>query len=132
MFVLSGCVPTKVCKTIFLHFLENVHNLISTSFSSDDAKYLQKRRPITYDTVYGTTVEQLGVLPGTLFLCSSLVANSQTSVLIGQKRKLTGCDYGNDMRDATCVERNVLTRVALLFIPYTVPYDCICTITIID
>ena len=44
-----------------------------------------------------------------LLLCSLLAANSQISVLIGQKMQLTGCDYGNDMRNAICVERNVLT-----------------------
>ena len=34
--------------------------------------------------------------------------------------QLTGCDYGNDMRNAICVERNVLKSMVLLFIPYTV------------
>ena len=34
--------------------------------------------------------------------------------------QFTGCDYGNDMRNAICVARNVLTWVALLFILYTV------------
>ena len=34
--------------------------------------------------------------------------------------QLTDCDYGNDMRNAICVERNVLKSMVLLFIPYTV------------
>ena len=45
---------------------------------------------------------------GALSLCSLLAANSQISVLIGQKMQLTGCDYGNDMRNAIGVARNVL------------------------
>ena len=54
---------------------------------------------------------------GSLSLCSLLSANSQIGDLIGQKRQLTGCDYGNDMRNAMRVKRSVLTWVTLLFIP---------------
>ena len=35
--------------------------------------------------------------------------------------QLTGCDYGNDMRNAMYVEQIVLTWVDLLFIPHIVP-----------
>ena len=42
---------------------------------------------------------------GSLSLCSLLAANSQISVPIGQKMQLTGCDYGNDMRNAICMAR---------------------------
>ena len=41
-----------------------------------------------------------------LSLCSLLAANSQISVLIGQKMQSTGCDYGNDTRNSICVEQN--------------------------
>ena len=46
-----------------------------------------------------------------------MATNSKISVRIDQKMQLTGCDYGNEMRNAIRVARNVLTSVALLFIP---------------
>ena len=40
-------------------------------------------------------------------LCSLLAANSQFSILIGQKMQLTGCHNGNEMRNATCVDTKI-------------------------
>ena len=40
-------------------------------------------------------------------LCSLLAANSQFSILFGQKMQLTGCHDGNDMRNATCVDTKI-------------------------
>ena len=48
----------------------------------------------------------LPVQHGTHFLCSLLAVNSQINVLLGQKMQLTGCDYGDDIRNMLCVERN--------------------------
>ena len=60
--------------------------------------------PTSGPTVYPyTVVWPLGSATRRLSLCSLLAANSQISVLIGQKMQLTGCDYGNDMRNAICV-----------------------------
>ena len=42
-----------------------------------------------------------------------LAANSQISVLIDQNMQLTGCDYGNDMRNAICVERSDMSGAAV-------------------
>ena len=56
------------------------------------------------DKQYGHSAVQHGA-PS---LYSLLAANSQITVLIGQKVQSTGCDYGNDMRNAICVARNVL------------------------
>ena len=41
-------------------------------------------------------------------LCSLLAATSQFSILIGQDMQLTGCHNGNEMRNATCVDTQIL------------------------
>ena len=40
-------------------------------------------------------------------LCSLLAANCQFSILIGQKKQLTGCHNGNEMRNETCADTKI-------------------------
>ena len=60
--------------------------------------------PQCRDKQYGHSALQHGALS----LCSLLAANSQISVLIGQKMQFTGFDYGNDMRNAICVHETII------------------------
>ena len=60
---------------------------------------------------YRRTVKPLGGATRRLIFTQSRAANSQISDLIRHKMQLTDCDYGNDMRNAICVEDNVLTCI---------------------
>ena len=60
--------------------------------------------------------------PGALIFCSLLAANSQISVLIGQKMQLTACGYGNDMHDT---KRSDLSGPTVYFL-YCARVLCFC------
>ena len=59
-------------------------------------------------------------------LCSLLAANSQFSILIGQKMQLTGCHNGNEMRNATCVDTKISIEWLYCSFLYCVPQVARC------